>query len=85
MWGLLFKFFAYLFAAGAIVYVVQGIIGELELQQGMRDSEMHEAVIDVIDKHARKVKLKDLLSDKYLEVQGDGVSNELHEGQKIYA
>ena len=68
MWGMLFKICAYLFAAGAVVYVVAGIISELELQQGMRDNEMHEAVIDMLDRKAHKVKLKDLLSGKYLEV-----------------
>ena len=85
MWGMLFKICAYLFAAGAVVYVVAGIISELELQQAMRDNEFREAVIDMIDKHASKVKLKDLKSSKLLEVQGEGVSNELHKGQEIYA
>lgn len=85
MWRLLGGLLAAALVAGVAAYVVKGIIDKRKLQQAMRDKEIQEAMIDTIDKYAHKVKLKDLKNGKYLEVEGDEVSSEIYEGQKIYA
>ncbi len=85
MWRLLGGLLAAALVAGVTAYVVKGIIDKRKLQQAMRDKEIQEAIIDEIDRYARKVKLKDLKNGKYLEVEGDEVSSEIYEGQRIYA
>ncbi len=85
MWRLLGGILAAALVAGVTAYVVKGIIDKRKLQQAMRDKEIQEAIIDEIDRYARKVKLKDLKNGKYLEVEGDEVSSEIYEGQRIYA
>ena len=85
MWRLIGGILAALLVAGAATYVVKGIIDKRKLQQAMRDNEFREAMIDTVDRYARKVKLKDIRSGKYLEVKGDEVSSEIHQGDRIYA
>ncbi len=85
MWRLLGGILAALFVAGVTAYVVKGIIDKRKLQQAMRDKEIREAMIETIDKYAHKVKLKDLKSGEHLEVQGEGVSSDIYEGQRIVA
>lgn len=85
MWKLLGGIVAALFVLGVTAYVVKGIIDKRKLQQAMRDNEIRDAIIDTVDRHARKIKLKDLKKDKYLEVQGEGISDEIYEGLKIVA
>lgn len=85
MWRLLGGIVAALFVLGVTAYVVKGIIDKRKLQQAMSDNEIRDAIIDTVDRHARKVKLKDLKKDKYLEVQGEGISDEIYEGLKIVA
>lgn len=67
------------------MYVVKGIIDKHELQKAARDKEFREALIDLVDRHAKRVKLKDILNGKYLEVQGDDIADDIHEGGMIYA
>lgn len=85
MWRLLAGIVAALFVAGVTAYVVKGIIDKRKLQQAMRDNDVREALIDAVDRYARKVKLKDIRSGKYLDVKGDEVSSEIHQGDRIYA
>ena len=85
MWRLIGGILAAVLVAGVTAYVVKGIIDKRKLQQAMRDKEIREALIDTVDRYAHKVKLKDLKSGKYLEVQGDDVSSEIHQGDRIYA
>ncbi len=85
MWRLLGWVLAGLLAAGVTAYVVKGIIDKRKLREAMRDNEMQEAIIDTINKNARKVKLKDLKRDRYLEVEGDDIASDIHEGDCIYA
>lgn len=85
MWRLLGGILAALFVAGVTAYVVKGIIDKRKLQQAMRDNEIREALIETVDRYAHKVKLKDLKNGKHLEVQGDEISSEIHEGLRIVA
>ena len=70
---------------GAAAYVVKGIIDKRKLQEAMKANDFQEAFIEMVDRNAKKVKLKDLRRGKTLEVTGDGISSDIHEGDKIYA
>lgn len=85
MWRLLGALLLGAIAVGVTAYVVKGIIDKRRLQQAMRDNEIRDALIDTVDRYAHKVKLKDLKNGKYLEVQGDDISSEIHEGLRIVA
>ena len=85
MWRLLGYVLAGLFAAGITAYVVKGIIDKRKLREAMRDNDIQEAIIDTINRNARKVKLKDIKRNNYLEVEGDEISSDVHEGDHIYA
>ena len=50
-----------------------------------RDNDIQEAIIDTVNRNARKVKLKDIKRDRYLEVEGDEIASDVHEGDHIYA
>lgn len=85
MWRLLGYILAGLFAASVTAYVVKGIIDKHKLKQAMRDNDFQEAVVDTVNRYARKVKLKDIKRDRYLEVEGDEIASDIHEGDRIYA
>jgi hypothetical protein len=85
MWRLLGGLLLGALAVGVTACVVKGIIDRRKLQQAMRDEDFREAWIDTVDRHAKKVKLKDVRSGKYLEVKGDDIASDIHEGDKIYA
>ena len=85
MWRLLGTLLLGALAVGVAAYVVKGIIDKNKLKEAMRDKEFREAWIDTVDRVAKKVKLKDVRSGNYLEVQGDGVAPDIHEGDRIFA
>lgn len=85
MWRLLGYIAAALFAVAVMTYVVKGIIDRRKLKQAMRDNDIQEAIIDTVNRNARKVKLKDIKRDKYLEVEGEGIDSDIREGERIYA
>lgn len=75
---------AALIAAAVVTVVVDGIITKRELREKMREEGMKRAVIDMIDNSNNTIKLKDLDSDKVMEVKGDGISDEISQGDCIY-
>ena len=51
----------------------------------MRDKDIQEAIIETVSRSAKTVKLKDVRRGSTLELTGDGISNEISEGMRIYA
>ncbi|MBQ6972052.1 MAG: hypothetical protein IJP86_06815 [Synergistaceae bacterium] len=64
---------------------MKGIIDKRRLREAMRNNDFQEAIIDTVNRNARKVKLKDIKRNRYLEVEGDEISSDVHEGGRIYA
>lgn len=71
-------------AVAAIVVYVTGSITRAKLREKLRDNNMKDAIITAIDRCDNVVKLKDLTSDKELEVHGDDVDYDVVKGNKIY-
>ena len=85
MLGTLFKIGAALLLGGLAVYVVKGIIDKRKIQEAMRDKGIQEGIIESVYRSAKKVKLKDVKRGSSIEIEGDGISSEIHEGMRIYA
>ena len=81
LWGLL----AAAVVGGVAAYVVKGIIDKRKIQEAMRDKGVQEAIVDTVYRSAKKVKLKDVRRGSTFEITGDGISNEISEGMRIYA
>lgn len=85
MWGLIGRILLGALIAGAAVVIIKGIIDEKKLRDEMRQRNIKRALVKNIDRSSNKVKLKDLDKDEEIELKGDGISKEIHEGQRIYA
>lgn len=86
MWGLIGRILIGALIAGAAVVIINGIIDERKLRDKMREKNIKRALVASVDRTSNKVKLKDLDSSEYTEFESsDGISNEIHEGQRIYA
>lgn len=85
MWDLIGKILIGALIAGVAAVVIKGIIDERKLREEMRQRNIKRALVSNIDRSNNKVKLKDLDSDEYTEFEGEGISSDLHEGQRIYA
>lgn len=73
-----------LVCATAVVVVISGIVTKNRIREEMAKQNMKKAVIESIDTCSNKVSLKDLESGKCLEIQGDDVSYDLDERDRIY-
>ena len=71
--------------AGAMVVYVSGKITRSKLREKAQENGIKEALIQEIDYCDNVVKLKDLDSDKELEVHGDDIDLDLDEDDVIYA
>ena len=71
-------------AVVAIVVYVSGTITRSKLKDKLRENGIEDAMIEAIDRCDNVVSVKDLDSDKTLEIHGDNVSYELDEGGLIY-
>lgn len=68
----------------AVVVYVAGTITKPELKDKLRENGIENAVIKAIDRCDNVVSVKDLDSDRTLEIHGDDVSYDLNEGDRIY-
>ena len=68
----------------AIEIYISGTITRSKLKDKMRDNGIKDAMIEKIDYCENVVTLKDMDSDKTLEIHGDDVDYELDEGDRIY-
>ncbi len=68
----------------AIEIYISGTITRSKLKDKMRDNGIKDAMIEKIDYCENVVTLKDMDSDKTLEIHGDDVDYELDEGDQIY-
>ena len=85
MWDTLFKIGAALLIGGLAVYTIKGIIDKRKIQEAMRDKGIQEGIIESVYRSAKKIKLKDVKRGSSIEIEGDGISSEIHEGMRIYA
>lgn len=85
MWGLIGRILLGALIAGAAVVIIKGIIDEKKLRDEMRQRNIKRALVKNIDRSSNKIKLKALDKDEEIEFEGDGISKEIHEGQRIYA
>ena len=67
-----------------IVIYVSGTITRSKLKEKLRDNDIEDAMIEAIDHCDNVVTVKDMDSDKTLEIHGDDVDYELDEGYRIY-
>lgn len=68
----------------AIVIYISGTITRSKLKEKLRDNDIKDAMIEKIDNCENVVTLKDMDSDKTLEIHGDDVDYELDKGDRIY-
>lgn len=71
-------------AVAAVVVYVAGTITRSKLKEKLRENGIDDALIKAIDRCDNVVTIKDMDSDKALEIHGDDVSYELIEGDRIY-
>ncbi len=71
-------------AVTTIVIYIADTITRPKLKEKLREKGIEDAVIEKIDYCNNVVSVKDLDSDKMLEIHGDDVSYELDEGDRIY-
>lgn len=71
-------------AVAAIVIYISGTITRAKLEEKLRDNDIEDAIIKAIDYCDNVVTLKDMDSDKILEIHGDDVDYSLDEGDRIY-
>lgn len=71
-----------LFAVAAVITII-GIITQNDIEDEMRNQNVDEAIIDLVDKTTNTVKFKDMRSGKKIELRGDGVDSSLYKGQVI--
>ena len=69
--------------SSAVIYI-SGTITRVKLEEKLQENGVKDAMIDAIDRCNNVVSIKDLESDKTLEIHGDDVSYELSEGDLIY-
>lgn len=85
MWGLIGRILLGTLIAGAAIVIISGIIDERKLREKMRERNIKRALIEQVDRTNNKVKLKDLDSSEYTEFEGEGISSDIRQGQKLYA
>ena len=70
-------------AIEAICIKISGIIDKAKLRSEMRNN-CNNFIIKEINNCTNRVKLEDMCSNQEYICHGDGISNELYEGQIIY-
>lgn len=65
--------------------VISGIITKRKLKDKMREKGVENALIQEINTCTNTMSLYDLDTETEYEVQGDGIADELQEGDCIYA
>lgn len=70
---------------GAVVCYVIGDITKENTKEQMAEHNMGRALVKTIDTCSNRIKLEDLDSGAEMEIEGDGISDEIYQGQVIYA
>ncbi len=70
---------------GAAAVVIKGVIDKRKIKEELAKKNINKAIIDMINKTDNVITLKDLENYSEFEIKGDGISDELYEGQTIYA
>ncbi|MBQ9422847.1 MAG: hypothetical protein IJU32_04650 [Pyramidobacter sp.] len=65
--------------------VIDEIITRQKIKETMSKHSIKKGIINMINHSTNTVKLKDFFSDRVLEIRGDKVSDEISEGDVIYA
>lgn len=71
-------------AIGAIVVGVTVMITKAILKDKMKEENLESAVIETVNRCDNVVKLKDLDSDKVIEVHGQGIDSDIYQGDRLY-
>lgn len=69
----------------AIAVVIEGIIDKFSIQEKMPSVGVNSFLVDTINNSQNQVKLIDLETEDEYVYTGDGISDEIYEGQVIYA
>lgn len=72
-------------AVGAIIIYVCGKITQSKIEDKLREKGVEEALIRQISNCDNTVTLEDFCSDQKFEIHGDGIGDDIYEGQRIYA
>lgn len=70
--------------SAAVVIYVSGTITRHKIEEKLREKNIYSAMIQEIDRCKNCISLKDLDSGKILQIQGDGVSDDLYNEDRIY-
>ena len=72
-------------AVGATALVVKGIITYRKIREKMRSRGISTAIVTAVDQCSNTVTLEDLMSNKRLEIQGDGIDYDIEYNNVIRA
>lgn len=76
-----------LFAAAAVTtfYVISGIITRNKIRETLKNNSenINDAIITQINNCTNEISIKDLYSNCEYTIQGDGISNEIYNGEVI--
>lgn len=67
-----------------VITIVVDMITKAILKDKMKDKNLESAVIEMVDRCDNVVKLKDLDSDKVLEVHGQDIDSDIYQGDRLY-
>ena len=69
-------------AVAAIVITINGIINKKRIEEEMNNQNVKDVFVEAINKCDNVVRLK-ALDDTIYEINGDGISDDIYEGQYI--
>ena len=70
-------------AVSVIVKTVRGLINKRKIQNLVHSEGMRRVIIDSVDRCSNRVKITDLGTDKKMTIEGDGIDNDIYEGDVI--
>ncbi len=72
-----------LLAASVLVIVISGIIDRQKIKEALKGEGFKEAIVESVDKTENRINVKDFLSGKKCQIEGDGISDEIRQGIRI--
>ncbi len=73
-----------LLAASVLVIVVSGIIDKQKTKEALKGEGFKDAIVKSVDKTKNVITVEELLSGKKCQIEGDGISDEIQQGMRIY-
>ncbi len=67
-----------------VITIVVDMITKAILKDKMKDEKFESAVIEMVNRCDNVVKLKDLDSDKVIEVHGQDIDSDIYQGDRLY-